>query len=73
MDKRFLIAMAPDDGPSRVREVATRINRSNDYARSYRGRLVRSGLVVPAGRGYLEFAHRSLRDWLRTDGASTTG
>lgn len=74
MEQRFLIAMAPDDGPSRVREVAERIDRSNDFARTYRGRLIRSGLVVPAGRGFLEFAHLSLRDWLRGDGVTgTTG
>ncbi|MCY3849662.1 MAG: hypothetical protein OXF75_02525 [Acidimicrobiaceae bacterium] len=69
MDQRFLTAMASDDGPSRVSEVAERIDRSNDYARFYRGRLIRSGLVVPAGRGFLEFAHHSLRNWLRADGA----
>ncbi len=66
-DKRFLMAMAQDEDVSRISDIADRIQRSNDFARSYRGRLVRADVIVPAGRGLVRFRHRTLHDWLRSD------
>ncbi len=66
-DKRFLKAMAQDEDVSRVSDIAERIQRSNDFARSYRARLIKAEIIVPAARGLVRFRHRILGDWLRSD------
>ncbi len=64
MDQQFLIAMTKDDGPSHVSVIAERINRTDSYARTYRGRLIKADVITSAGRGYVRFKHRALRNWL---------
>ena len=64
-DVAFLAAMTQDDRTSKVADVATRLEVTHDYAQKYRRRLIDSGVIEPAGRGYVQFAVPYLRDWLR--------
>ena len=61
MDKRFLAAMLDDDSESALEDVARRIGRSIQYARTYRTRLADAGAVESAGRGRVRFRHRAMR------------
>ncbi len=61
MDKRFLAAMLDDDSESALEDVARRIGRSIQYARTYRTRLAEAGAVESAGRGRVRFRHRAMR------------
>lgn len=63
--RRFLAAMALDDGPSRTSDIAARLGVSSGYAGVYRRRLMKSGMVAPAGRGRLDFALGAARRWIR--------
>jgi hypothetical protein len=69
IDKTFLLAMARDDGPAKLSDVADRLHVSRDYANVYRARLIAAQLVEPAGRGRLDFALPYLREYLREHGA----
>lgn len=70
VDRRFLLAMAQDDGQSRMADVADRLGVDANYASVYRQRLIRAGMIVSAGRGRIDLAHHAARQWLRTQ-AST--
>lgn len=62
MDKRFLAAMLDDDDDeSALDDVARRIGRSIQFARTYRTRLADAGAVESAGRGRVRFKHRAMR------------
>ena len=63
--RRFLAAMALDDGESRTADIAARLGVSKEYVGVYRHRLMRSGMVVPAGHGRLDFALEAVRPWIR--------
>lgn len=63
-DVDFLTAMAPDEGPSRIGDLAKRIGVAPDYAQKYRRRLLDAGVVEQAGRGRLTFAVPYLREHL---------
>ena len=63
--KRFLAAMTLDDRESRIADVAARMDVSGGYANSYRHRLIRAGMIVPAGHGRLNFAHEAARTWIQ--------
>lgn len=65
VDRSFLLAMAQDDGPSPIRAIAQRMGVSKDYANVYRSRLRAAELIVPAGRGYIDFELPYLREYLR--------
>lgn len=65
-DVEFLTAMSRDDGPSRVTDVAERMDVSADYAQKYRRRLIDAGVVESPTRGRLAFAVPYLRDWLQS-------
>jgi AAA ATPase domain len=69
VDKTFLLAMARDDGPSQISEVASRLKVTADYANVYRARLIDNQLIEPAGRGRLGFALPGLREYLREHAA----
>lgn len=64
-DVEFLCAMAHDDGPSRMANVADRMDATVDYAQKYRRRLIDAGVIESASRGYVRFAVPFLRDYLR--------
>ena len=61
MDKRFLTAMLDDDSDSALEDVAHRLSRSIQFARTYRSRLADAGAVETAGRGRVRFKHRAMR------------
>ena len=63
--RRFLAAMALDDGESRTADIAARLGVSSEYVGVYRHRLMKSGMVAPAGRGRLDFALDAARPWIR--------
>ena len=69
VDREFLVAMAVDDGPSRVSDLATRLGQSRQYINFYRGRLVAAGVIEAPARGKVDFAIPYLRDTLRQSGA----
>lgn len=69
VDKTFLLAMARDDGPSRIADVAKRMNVTPVYAGVYRARLIESQMIEPAGRGRIDFATPGLREYLREHAA----
>lgn len=60
-DKRFLCAMIPDTGPSRVRDIGRRLGRDPVHVSKYRRRLLNEGVILDAGRGYLSFANGEVR------------
>ena len=63
--KRFLAAMMQDDDPSMSADIAARLGVSKGYVSVYRRRLMKSGMVTPAGRGRLDFALSAARQWIR--------
>lgn len=69
IDKTFLLAMARDDGPSKLSEIAERLHVSRDYINVYRARLIASLMIESAGRGKVDFALPYLREYLREHGA----
>lgn len=70
VDKSFLLAMAQDDGPSSLGEIAKRLDVNSNYASQYRLRLIALELVAPAGHGRVQFALPYLRDYLREHAAT---
>lgn len=65
IDRTFLMAMAQDDGPSQVSDIASRLGVAPNYVSVYRARLVSAGVIVPAGRGRVDFVTARLREYLR--------
>ena len=61
MDKRFLVAMLADPDDSALADVAARLGRSLQYARTYRRRLAAAGALSPASKGRVRFRHNALR------------
>ncbi|MGM1029227.1 MAG: AAA family ATPase [Actinomycetota bacterium] len=71
-DRTFLAAMAHDEGPSRLGEVANRMGVDTKYASVYRQRLITAGLIDGAEWGKVEFALPYLRDYLREHVVAST-
>ncbi len=65
IDKSFLLAMAKDDGPSRMADVQRRLDVDVNYASQYRLRLIAAELIEPVRHGYVDFALPYLREYLR--------
>lgn len=65
VDRRFLLAMAQDDGESKLTDIADRLGVTTKYASVYRQRLIRAGMILPSGRGRFDLAHEATHDWLR--------
>jgi len=70
IDKSFLLAMAQDDGPSRMADIQARLGVTVNYASQYRLRLIAAELIEPTGRGYVDFALPYLREYLRNEAAA---
>jgi AAA ATPase domain len=70
VDKSFLLAMAQDDGPSLIGDIAKRLNADSNYAGQYRLRLIALELISPAGYGRVQFALPYLCDYLREHAAT---
>lgn len=63
--RAFLVAMAHDDGPSKMSDIAARLDVDANYASQYRLRLIATELIEPAGHGLVDFTMPYLRDYLR--------
>ena len=66
MDRSFLWAMSLDEADSEMSLIAERIERSSNFAQTYRRRLIDVGAIEPAGRGKVRFAYQQMRSWLRS-------
>lgn len=64
IDKSFLLAMARDEGPSRMRDIQERLGVDDNYASQYRLRLIAAELIDPVQRGYVDFSLPYLREYL---------
>ena len=61
MDRRFLAAMLADGPDSSLADIAARLERSVQYARTYRRRLIAAGAISPTAKGRVRFRHHALR------------
>src|SRR5690625_7373437 len=57
----YLYAMLEDEGPSRVSEIARRMDLNVNNQNVHRSRLIHDELIRSAGRGLVEFAMPYLR------------
>jgi len=71
VDRSFLAAMAHDDGPSRMGDIARRLGVDATYAGQYRLRLIAAEVIEPRGHGLVDFTLPGLRDYLRDHAASS--
>ncbi|MDR1151297.1 MAG: hypothetical protein LBK72_02255 [Bifidobacteriaceae bacterium] len=69
VDRTFLVAMAHDDGPSKVAEVARRMGKNAQYTNVYRARLIAAGIISSTSYGAVDFALPYLREHLRAHAA----
>lgn len=65
-DRRFVRAMAADDGPSGIAALRERLGMSSQQANNYRHRLMLAGMIRPVGRGYVEYVYPNTKGWLMT-------
>lgn len=65
VDRAFLRAMAEDDGPSNMGDIAARLGESAQYAGVYRSRLIEAQMIRSVGRGAVDFELPGMRDYLR--------
>jgi hypothetical protein len=72
VDRTFLLHMASDDGPSKMADIAARMNADANYSSQFRLRLIAAGLIEPAGHGRVTFVLPHVRDWLREHAAFDT-
>ncbi|MEO8750820.1 MAG: ATP-binding protein [Allobranchiibius sp.] len=70
IDKSFLLAMAHDEGPSKMADIQQRLDVDVNYASQYRLRLIAAELIYPTRRGYVDFALPYLREYLREHAAA---
>jgi hypothetical protein len=70
VDKSFLLAMARDDGPSKMADIQQRLGVDVSYASQYRLRLIAAELIYSTRRGHVDFALPYLREYLREDSAA---
>jgi hypothetical protein len=70
VDKSFLLAMAKDDGPSRMADIQQRLDVDVNYASQYRLRLIAAELIESTRHGHVDFALPYLREYLREHAAS---
>lgn len=65
VDQSYLLAMAEDDGPSSTARIAERLGVNAVYGGQYRLRLLAAGVIEVTGRGYVDFAVPTFREFLR--------
>ncbi|MGD0084447.1 MAG: ATP-binding protein [Acidimicrobiales bacterium] len=70
IDKSFLLAMAKDDGPSRMADIQQRLGVDVNYVSQYRLRLIAAELIESTSRGHVDFAIPYLREYLREHAVS---
>lgn len=66
VDRTFLVAMAVDDGPSSMSDIAQRLSVNPQYAGTYRRRLIEAEIISSAGYGLVDFELPYMREYLRT-------
>ena len=64
-ERRALVAMCRDDGPTTTADVRTRLRMTSATWASYRKKLIDAGVAVAPGRGWIDFAHEPMRQWVR--------
>lgn len=65
VDRTFLLTMAQDEGPSKMNDIAGRLQVDANYASQYRLRLIAAELIETTGHGRVDFTMPYLRDYLR--------
>jgi len=70
VDKSFLLAMAKDDGPSKIADIRSRLHVEDNYAQVYRLRLKAAELIYTPRHGYVDFTLPYLREYLREHAAA---
>ncbi len=70
IDRTFLLAMAKDDGPSKMADIQERLGVDVNYASQYRLRLIAAELIESSSHGYVDFALPYLREYLRDEAAA---
>lgn len=73
VERSFLLAMARDDGPSKMREVGERLGVDRNYASQYRLRLIAAGVIATTSRGLVDFTLPHMREHLRSHVAFAAG
>lgn len=63
-DQDFLKAMAIDEGPSKMSDIAQRLNVDAQYAGNYRRRLLNAEIISSPRYGYVSFALPYMRQYL---------
>lgn len=71
VDRTFLAKMAVDDGPSRMADIAERMEVDANYVSQYRRRLIAADLIYRTGHGRVDYTLPHLREYLREHAAST--
>lgn len=70
VDRTFLLAMSEDDGPSRMTDIAARLDVDANYASQYRLRLLAAEMITASAYGRVNFVAPYLREYLREHAAS---
>lgn len=63
-DLAFLKAMLPDEGPSSIKDIASRMGKSTSYASTYRERLMRQGIIGETDRNSIGFELPGFKNYL---------
>lgn len=66
-EKEFLVAMAHDSGPSKMKDIRERMGQTAQYVNVYRNRLLDAGLIQQIKHGHVDFAVPGHRAELRAD------
>lgn len=66
-DRAFLAAMAIDDGPSKMSDIAQRLKVNSQYAGTYRRRLLDAEIISSPQYGYVSFALPYMRSYLQAN------
>lgn len=64
-DIRFLEAMLPDQQPSSLADVATRMGVRSNYASKYKERLIDAGVLGDVGQGFYTIDLPGFKDYVR--------
>ncbi|WP_092256636.1 ATP-binding protein [Corynebacterium cystitidis] len=64
VDRTFLLAMAQDDGPSRMADISERLGIDPQYAGTYRRRLIEAEMIASTAYGYVDFELPYMREYL---------
>ncbi|MFN3255460.1 MAG: ATP-binding protein [Ilumatobacter sp.] len=66
-EKEFLVAMAHDSGPSKMKDIRERMGQTAQYVNVYRNRLLDASLIQQIKHGHVDFAVPGHRAELRAD------